>query len=233
MINQPTVLITGGNKGIGLEIARQLGKKGFHIFLGARSESRGQAAQRTLEREEINCTFVLMDVEQEASIQQAFQQIQSNTSHLNVLINNAAVLLDGNSSLMSIPTQEIEQTFQINIVGPILTTRIFMPLLKKGSRIVNVSSGAGAITEGVSGYAPIYSISKTALNAVTLQFAHVLKGRGIPVNALCPGWVRTDMGGSNATRSVEKGAETPVWLATEAPLSLTGKFFRDKQEIAW
>ncbi|MEM7371865.1 MAG: SDR family oxidoreductase [Bacteroidota bacterium] len=233
MINKPTALITGANKGIGFEIARQLGQKGFHIFLGARNKSKGQAAHQQLSSEGIACSFVLMDVEQESSIQETFEHVRTKISQLDVLINNAAVLLDGNQSLMDIPCGEIEQTFRINIIGPILTTRIFQPLLQKGSRVVNISSGAGAITEGVSGFAPVYSISKTALNAVTLHFSHILSAKGIPVNALCPGWVRTDMGGSNASRSVEKGAETPVWLATEAPIDSTGKFFRDKKEIPW
>lgn len=106
-------------------------------------------------------------------------------------------------------------------------------MLRKGSRIINVSSDAGRILQGVSTWAPVYSLSKTTMNAITLQLAAALQPGGIAVNAMCPGWVKTDMGGSGASRSVDKGAETAVWLATEAAQSLTGKFFRDKKEISW
>jgi len=113
---------------------------------------------------------------------------------------------------------------------PFFVSQTFLPLIPRGGKIINISSGAGSICGGISGYAPLYSASKTAENALTLHLAQALKARGIAVNLVCPGWVRTDMGGPGAARPVEKGAETPVWLATEAPGNLTGKFFRDKKE---
>ncbi|MDP9291401.1 MAG: SDR family NAD(P)-dependent oxidoreductase, partial [Verrucomicrobiota bacterium] len=121
-----------------------------------------------------------------------------------------------------------------NTVGPLLVTQAFLPLLKKSksSRVINVSSGAGQLND-MEAWAPAYSISKTALNAVTRQFAWLWKDDGIAVNCICPGWVRTDMGGSDATRSVEQGADTVTWLATDAPQKLTGRFLRDRKEIDW
>lgn len=228
-----TALITGANKGIGYEIARQLGKRGFSVFLTARSSERGLQAIKQLSGEGIHATFVEMDVADETSIRRAFEQVESQTSHLDVIVNNAAVLLDGSYNVIHVPTDIIYQTIHTNSVGPLLVTRIFDSLLKKGSRVINISSGGGAISQGVSTFAPVYCISKTALSGVTLQLSSYYSGKGISVNAVCPGWVKTDMGGKGAHRSVEKGAETPVWLATEAPVDLTGKFFRDKKEIPW
>ncbi|MEZ4772717.1 MAG: SDR family NAD(P)-dependent oxidoreductase [Bacteroidia bacterium] len=228
-----TALITGANKGIGFEIARQLGKLGFSVFLTARSRERGLQAIELLSRERIRATFVEMDVTEEASIRRALDEVESETGHLDVIVNNAAVLLDGSHDIIHIPTEIIYQTIHTNSVGPLLVTRTFDPLLKKGSRIINISSGGGAISQGASTFSPVYCLSKTALSGVTLQLASYYSGKGIAVNAVCPGWVKTDMGGSGANRPVEKGAETPVWLATEAPLSLSGKFLRDKREIPW
>ncbi|MDX2249133.1 MAG: SDR family NAD(P)-dependent oxidoreductase [Bacteroidia bacterium] len=228
-----TALITGASKGIGFEIARQLGKKGFHIFLTARDSDKGNTATQQLIHEGIRTTFVELDVAHEPSIQQAYERLRLQTLRLDVLINNAAVLLDNSYNLINIPSEIIHKTIQINSIGPLLVTRILDPLLFRGSRIINISSGGGAISQGVSTFAPVYCISKTALSGITLQLAQHYAGNGIPVNAVCPGWVKTDMGGIGANRSVEKGAETPVWLATEAPISLTGKFLRDKKEIPW
>jgi NAD(P)-dependent dehydrogenase (short-subunit alcohol dehydrogenase family) len=128
----------------------------------------------------------------------------------------------------------MQKTLVTNTIGPLLVAQAFHPLLAKngGGRIINVSSGAGSLSEG-GGYAPAYSISKTALNAVTMQLAATLKSAGIAVNSVCPGWVRTDMGGRGAPRSVQQGADTIAWLAAEAPKNLTGKFLRDRKIIQW
>ncbi|MCI5081716.1 MAG: SDR family oxidoreductase [Saprospiraceae bacterium] len=227
------VLITGANKGIGFEIARQLGKKAFKIWLAARNAKRGQQAVQKLQDEGISATFVELDVSQTESIQQAFQFVGSHLQKLDVLINNAGILLDQDNSLLQMPPKQVEETMQINALGPLYVTRAFLPLLATGSRVINVSSGAGAICNGMTTWAPVYSISKATENAITIQLAQTLQSRGISVNAVCPGWVRTDMGGSSASRSVEKGAETPVWMATELDESITGCFFKDKKEKSW
>ncbi len=120
-----------------------------------------------------------------------------------------------------------------NAFGAFYTVQKFLPLLKKGSRIINVSSGGGQILKGVSTWAPVYCMSKSTLNVITMQLAEALKGKQIAVNAVCPGWVRTEMGGRGAIRSVHKGAETIVWLATEANGRVSGRFFRNKKEIQW
>lgn len=228
-----TALVTGANKGIGLAIARELGQMGFHIFLTARSEDRGNAAVDMLRQEGISTDFVRMDVGDRLSIERALQSVRSKTQHLDVLINNAGILLDQSKGILDISEGEIRDTINVNALGVLFVTRAFAPLLKRGSRVVNVSSGAGKICGGMGQWAPVYSISKTTENAITIQLAYGLKEKGVLVNAVCPGWVRTDMGGAGASRSISKGAETPVWLATHKGLSQTGKFYRDKKEISW
>ena len=135
-------------------------------------------------------------------------------------------------NIVKMPIDALQQTIQTNVYGPIRIIQSLLPLLANDARIINMSSGLGSLSS-MSRYSPAYSISKTMLNAVTRQFASVLAGRNIAVNSVSPGWVRTAMGGQSAPRSVEKGAETVVWLATEAPGTLTGKFLQDKQEIDW
>lgn len=149
------------------------------------------------------------------------------------MVNNAAILLDEHSNLPREGGDHIEATLRTNVMGPVWVCQTFLPLLGRGSRIVMLSSGAGAFCGGVSSYAPIYSTSKTALNAFTRHLARDLRSQGIAVNAMCPGWVRTDMGGANASRSVKQGADTAVWLATDAPDDLTDGFYRDREAIAW
>lgn len=229
----PTALITGANRGIGKEIARQLGERGFQVFIGARSENSAQQVVNDFKNHDINAHFLALDVADKASIDNAFEQLKQQIDKLDVLVNNAGILLHESQSLLQTNLEDIHKTLAVNSIGPLLVTKIFESLLQKGSRVINISSGAGRICNGMSSYAPIYSISKTTLNAVTCQLAFALKSKGVAVNAVDPGWVRTDMGGRSASRPVEKGAETPVWLATEAAANLTGKFFHDKREVSW
>ena len=153
--------------------------------------------------------------------------------HLDVLVNNAGVIVDGDDAILEISDDLLRKTLETNTLGALRVTRAFAPLLRKSKapRVINVSSGSGQLTGGADGWAPAYSISKSALNGVTSQLAAALPK--FAVNAVCPGWVRTDMGGENASRSVEEGADTIVWLASEAPHKLTGKFLRDRKEIPW
>lgn len=226
-------LVTGANKGIGFEIAHQLGEKGFHIFLSARNLEKGEAASDKLKRKGISVECIQMDVSDLKSIESGFEKVKSKTKQLDVLINNAGILLKDDRDLLTVSNETILQTLHTNALGVLWVTRIFSPLLKAGSRVINISSGGGAICGGISTWSPVYCISKTSENAITLQLAHALQGKGVTVNAVCPGWVRTDMGGQGASRSIEKGAETPVWLATDPKMNQTGKFFRDKSVISW
>lgn len=227
---QKTILVTGANRGIGLEICRQLGKLGHQIFLSARNSERGSEAVEELRDEKIKVEFIQMDVADESSVKNAAIEFGKKSLKLDVLINNAAILND--TEITKMTTKELVDVLNINAVGTFVVTREFLPFMDKGSRIINVSSGAGALTD-MGTYAPSYSISKTALNAITKQFAGALKHKGIAVNSVTPGWVRTEMGGMSASRSVEKGAETIVWLATEAPIEKTGLFWRDKKVNDW
>lgn len=229
--NKKSVLITGANRGIGYEIARQLGIAGFHVFVTARNKEKGERALKNLEKENIDCEFLLLDVADFHSIKKAYELISQKIKQLDVLINNAGIGID-KSNILNADFETIHQTLNTNAIGALLVTQIFSPLLKSGSRVINVTSGLGSICNGMSGYSPVYSISKTTMNAITCQLSRVFEGK-VAVNSVCPGWVRTDMGGPGAHRSVEKGAETIVWLAADASFRLTGKNFRDKQEIGW
>lgn len=232
-----TALITGANRGIGFEVARQLAKRGFAVFVGSRDMAKGRAAAQELCSEGYEATFIQLDVTDPVSIKQAAGTFSQKADHLDVLINNAGILEDHGETIVKLNPELLDRMLNTNVKGPIMVTQDFLPYLQNsphkdqiGTRIINVSSGAGSLSE-MQTYAPAYSISKVALNAVTRQFAGALPG--IAVNSVCPGWVRTDMGGSGASRSVEKGAETIVWLATDAPATETGKFWRDKKEIEW
>lgn len=226
------VIVTGGNRGIGFEVARQLAGRGFHVFIGARSEQHGQRAVEQL-KQAGKVSLLVLDVADSSSIARAAKNYASNGS-LDVLINNAGVYEDEGRSILTVSREQMMETLQTNTLGPLAVTQAFLPYLKKsqGARVVNFSSGYGQL-EGLSANVPSYCLSKLALNGITLMLAEALKADAIAVNSMCPGWVRTDMGGASAPRSVEEGADTAVWLATEADQKLTGKFFRDRKEIPW
>lgn len=228
-----TALVTGANKGIGYEVARQLGRKGFHVFIGARDSQKGRDAAQALKDGGAIATFVRLDISNAQSIVDAVHAISEIADHLDVLVNNAGVLLDRDSAIAQVDAQTVNDTLQTNTLGPLLVTQAFLPLLSRSNapRVINVSSGGGQLNDGMDTWAPAYCLSKTALNAVTCLFAAALPD--VLINSVCPGWVRTDMGGANATRSVEQGADTIVWLATDAPKNLTGKFLRDRKPIPW
>jgi len=228
-----TALITGANKGIGYEVARQLASKGFHVFVGARNAKAGRKAAEEMGKKCGKATFLEIDVADNDSVKKAAREFSNSEDHLDVLVNNAGVVLDGDEAILEISDDLFRKTLETNTLGALRVTRAFVPLLRKSKapRVINVSSGSGQLTGGADGWAPAYSISKSALNGVTSQLAAALPK--FAVNSVCPGWVRTDMGGKNANRSVEEGADTIAWLATEAPQELTGKFLRDRKEIAW
>jgi NAD(P)-dependent dehydrogenase (short-subunit alcohol dehydrogenase family) len=223
-----TILVTGANKGIGREVARQLAGKGLRVFVGARNASAGRKVA-----EEISGEFLEINVSDEASVTAAARELGKQVDALDVLVNNAGIIVDGDNNVLENTDAMFRETFETNTLGPLRVTRAFLPLLKKSDapRVVNVSSGGGQLDGGADGWAPAYCISKTALNGVTAQLAAALPK--FAVNSVCPGWVRTDMGGSNARLSVEEGADSIVWLATDAPQELSGKFIKERKEIPW
>src|SRR5882672_9401289 len=224
-------LVTGANKGIGFEVARDLARKGFHVFLGARDTEAGEAAAEKLRKEgeedygEI--TVLKIDVSKPDSIRRAAEEFSRKSDRLDTLVNNAGILLDDDKDVLTAAPEIFETTLRTNTLGALLVAQAFVPFLKKSGapRIVNVSSGGGQLADGADGWAPAHCISKTALNGVTAQLAAALPK--FAVNSVCPGWVKTDMGGAGANLSVEQGADTIVWLASEAPQNLTGKFLRE------
>jgi len=226
-------LVTGGNKGIGHEVARQLAARGFHIFVGARNRGAGHAAAKAIEKNGGKATFLEIDVADNTSVTATARELAKIADHLDVLVNNAGIMVDGDDAILKISDDIFRKTLETNMLGALRVTRAFEPLLTKSKapRVINVSSGGGQLTGGADGWAPAYCISKTALNGVTSQLAAALPK--FAVNSVCPGWVRTDMGGQGAARSVEEGADTIVWLAADAPQNLTGKFLRDRKEIPW
>jgi NAD(P)-dependent dehydrogenase (short-subunit alcohol dehydrogenase family) len=228
-----TALITGANKGIGREVARQLAAKGFHVFVGARNAKAGRKAAQEIAKQGGKATFLEIDVSRNDSVMTAARELSKTSDHLDLLVNNAGIVVDGDDAILDVSDDLLRKTLETNTLGALRVTRAFVPLLRKSKapRVINVSSGSGQLTGGADGWAPAYSISKTALNGVTSQLASALPK--FAINSVCPGWVRTDMGGENASRSVEEGADTIVWLASEAPQDLTGRFLRDRKEIPW
>ena len=228
-----TALVTGANKGIGREVALELAKKGFHMFIGARNRHAGRKAAEEVAKQGGQATFLEININDNESVTEAAREFSKVVDHLDVLVNNAGIIVDGDDAILKISDDLFRKTLETNTLGALRVMRAFEPLLAKSKapRVINVSSGGGQLTGGADGWSPAYCISKTALNGVTSQLAAALPK--FAVNSVCPGWVRTDMGGSNATRSVEEGADTIVWLATDAPQNLTGKFLRDRKEIPW
>ena len=228
-----TALVTGANKGIGYEVARQLAGKGFQVFVGARNRDAGQKAVAKIAQEGGKAIFLAIDVADNPSVTVAAREFAKAAHHLDVLVNNAGVILGGDNAILEISDELLRKTLETNTLGALRVTRAFVPLLRnsKAPRVINVSSGGGQLTGGADGWSPAYCISKTALNSLTLQLATALPK--FAVNSVCPGWVRTDMGGQGASRSLEEGADTIVWLAADASQKLTGKFFRDRKEIPW
>jgi NAD(P)-dependent dehydrogenase (short-subunit alcohol dehydrogenase family) len=227
-------LVTGSNRGIGLETARQLARRGFHVVIAGRDEHKGSQAAETIKQEGGKASFLTLDVSSSDSIRSAGKKFAAIASYLDVLINNAAMYTDEGKSILTVPRALFVETFQTNTFGPLEVTQAFLPYLRNAAapRVINVSSGFGELG-GLSPDLPCYCLSKLALNGLTIMLSEALRADGIAVNSTRPGWVRTEMGGPNAPRSVEEGADTVVWLADEAPHELTGKSFRDRKEIPW
>ena len=229
-------VVTGGNRGIGLEICRQLVLRGnLRVLLTRRDKAKGDSAIKSFKNPKDTIESLELDVTSARSIQRFTTDITKRYGRCDVLINNAGVMLDPRGSrVLDSKEKTWHDTLAVNLFGPLLLVQALVPLMKKNGygRIVNVSSGQGQLSDMGSG-TPAYRVSKTALNALTRTLAADLHGSGILVNSMCPGWVRTDMGGSGAPRSVEQGADTAVWLATLPDGGPTGGFFRDRKAIPW
>jgi NAD(P)-dependent dehydrogenase (short-subunit alcohol dehydrogenase family) len=223
----PVALVTGANRGIGLEVCRQLARLGFTVLLGARDAGRGARASRQLGGGPISP--VVLDVADDESVRAAAAGIE----RLDVLVNNAAILYDTWQHGVDADLDQVHEAFETNLLGAWRVTQAVLPLLRASpaGRVVNVSSGAGALHD-MGGGTPAYRTSKAALNALTRIFAAELRRDGILVNAICPGWVATDMGGAGG-RPVADGAAGIVWAATLPEDGPTGGFFRDGRPIAW
>ena len=232
---QRVALVTGANRGLGLETSRQLLAKGLTVVMAGRDEAAVARARAGLGKDEQSRTAIVrMDVTDSRSIVDAHRTVQERVGPVDVLVNNAAVLLSENDDVLSIPPDAYRRTFDTNVFGAIDVCREFAPdmVQRRYGRIVNVSSGAGQLAR-MSTYAPAYSMSKTALNAFTRILGATYRGMGVLVNAVDPGWVRTDMGGPSAPRSPQQGADTIVWLATLPDDGPTGGFFHDRRTIPW
>jgi NAD(P)-dependent dehydrogenase (short-subunit alcohol dehydrogenase family) len=227
-------LVTGGNRGIGLEVCRRLGQLGMRVLLGARDEAAGEESRDTLRAEGLDVALVALDVDDPESIDRARHYVNSGYNRLDVLVNNAAVYLDEGVSVFDLDEACFELTLRTNLWGPFRVCRAFIPLMmeRRYGRVVNVSSGAGSLVE-MTGTTAAYRVSKTALNALTRIFAAETYTAGIKVNAVCPGWVQTEMGGPLADRSVADAVDTIVWLATLSRRGPTAGFFRDRRPIPW
>jgi len=227
-------VVTGGNRGIGFEIARQLGRRGAQVVLTARDRKAGEAAAAKLRDEGLKVQSLPLDVTDAAGAKALADALERDFGRVDVLVNNAGIMSKSDAPALEVGADVVRELFETNTLGSLRVAQALAPLLRKSDRgrIVNMSSGMGAL-EGNDGGWAAYRLSKTALNGVTAVLAAELKGGRIAVNSMCPGWVRTDMGGPNATRDVAAGADTAVWLALDAPQSLTAKFVRDRKVIPW
>ncbi|MBD2609904.1 MAG: SDR family NAD(P)-dependent oxidoreductase [Nostoc sp. ZfuVER08] len=230
-IQDKRALVTGGNRGIGFAIAQGLLAKDYEVIITSRSLDRATQAAQQLQGKVIP---IELDVTNDRSINEAVKTLYQKSDRLDVLINNAGVYPDNNVNIITINRELLDSTMNANTFGPIRMVQAFLPLLEKSpnARVINVSSGYGVLSD-LSADVPSYCLSKLALNGATIMLAQALQSKGIVVNSICPGWVRTDMGGSSAPRSPEQGADTAIWLATDAPRNITGKFLRDRQIISF
>ncbi len=232
-------VVTGGNRGIGSEIGRQLARLGMCVVLTSRDAAKGGAACRKINQETgagggSASTFKL-DVTDAGDIKALAAHVASEFGRLDVLVNNAGVQLDPKGSrALSADLQTYRASFETNVLAPLALIQALLPLMKKNNfgRIVNVSSGLGQLSEMSSG-TPAYRMSKTALNALTRLIAAETRGSNILVNSMSPGWVKSDMGGPHAPRTLEQGADTGVWLATLPDDGPSGGFFYERAPIAW
>jgi NAD(P)-dependent dehydrogenase (short-subunit alcohol dehydrogenase family) len=226
-----TALVTGANRGIGLAVARQLAELGNSVLLGSRDLKAGEVAAKSIRQRKLDIEPVHMDLGNPAAIDAALNNLRKSGRIVDILVNNAGVLHE--KTILELTDAEIGDSIAAHLTGPLRLIRALAPnMMKRGyGRIVNVSSGWGSFAEGMDGPG-LYGVTKAALNALTVRLAKELPST-VKVNTLCPGWVRTRMGGKSATQSPDEGADTAVWLATLPDDGPTGSFFRDRNPIEW
>jgi len=231
MENARVALVSGGNRGIGLEVCRQLSERGITVVIGSREEEKGRAAAEGLEG---NVVPHQLDVSDAGSVDRVAAFLEEEFGRLDILVNNAAISNDEGQRGVDADLDRVKESLEANLFGAWRLCEMAVPLMRRNGygRIVNVSTGLAAL-EDMGGGSPGYRVSKTALNALTRILASELRGSGILVNAVNPGWVQTDMGGSGATRPVEEGAEALVWAATLPNNGPTGGFFQDRRPVPW
>jgi NAD(P)-dependent dehydrogenase (short-subunit alcohol dehydrogenase family) len=243
--DKKVALVTGANKGIGFETARQLGQQGITVILGARDEAKGKAAAAELAKEGISAHYVHLDLEQPALFKEVYHFIEAHYGRLDILVNNAGIEIEGGfgvNTTVQTTQANLRKTFDVNFFNLIELTQVLLPLIQKSTagRIVNLSSILGSQTLHATEGSPIYNskafaydASKTALNAFTIHLAHALAGTHIKVNSAHPGWVKTDMGGEAAPMAIPDGAKTSVRLATLPAEGPTGGYFHMNDTLPW
>ena len=229
MDSQRTALVTGGNRGIGYAIVQGLAAQGIQVLLGCRDLAKGQKAAAEIGPE---VQAVLLDISERDLLAEQMASILAETARIDILVNNAGILSEGN--FLEMGQADLDMSLESNFHGPLQLMQILLPnMIDAGyGRIVNMSSEWGSFTDGLTGPAA-YSISKAALNALTLTAAQAMTVPDIKINSMCPGWVKTDMGGDQAPLSAEEGADTAIWLATLPADGPTGGFFRNRCLIPW
>jgi NAD(P)-dependent dehydrogenase (short-subunit alcohol dehydrogenase family) len=235
MMQQRVAVVTGGNRGIGYEICRELGQRGIHVVLTSRDATKGNAACQSLRDAGLPITFCKLDVTSARSVKALAAFVAKQFGRIDILINNAGILIDPHGArLVDLELKILHATLETNTLAPLMLIQALLPLMRKRKygRIVNLSSTLGQLCEMSSG-TPAYRVSKTALNALTRIVAAEARPFGILVNSMSPGWVRTDMGGPDAPRTVAQGADTAVWLATLPAGGPTGGFFYERKPIPW
>lgn len=239
-MEQRIAVVTGANRGLGLQTCRELAQRGHRVVLAGRDRARAEAAARPLQDEGLAVEPAVLDVASEDSVRGFVAHVRETYGRIDVLVNNAGAVLDGHgpeapelTTPLRVPVDVVRRSLDNNALGAYRLMQAFLPMMNQAGygRIVNVSSGMGSLSDMGASW-PAYRASKVALNAFTILFAHEARGN-VKINSVCPGWVRTEMGGPSASRSIEEGVAGIVWAATLPDDGPTGGFFRDGEPVAW